>query len=40
MSRVTRQTIRQPAELSAARLLDYAEYDEILASGNLRPRTP
>ncbi|MEN8179697.1 MAG: hypothetical protein ABFS39_13930 [Pseudomonadota bacterium] len=40
MSRVTRRTIRQAAGLSAARLLDYAEYDEILSSGNLHPKKP
>jgi hypothetical protein len=37
MSRITRRTVRQAAGLSASRLLDYAEYDEILSSGNLRP---
>ena len=38
MSRVTRRTIRQAAGLGADRLLDYAEYDEILNAGNLRPK--
>lgn len=37
MSRITRRTVREAAGLSAGRLLDYGEYDEILSSGNLRP---
>lgn len=40
MSRIIRQTIAQPAGLTEDRLLDYAEYDEILTAGIVRPRSP
>ena len=38
MSRLVRRHINEPAGLDGGRLLDYAEYDEILQSGQLRPR--
>lgn len=37
MSRIVRAHIMQPAGLGADRLLDYAEYDEILSAGTLKP---
>ena len=37
MSRVVRQTIAEDADLSESRLLDYAEYDEILGAGLVVP---
>lgn len=37
MSRIIRTHIKQPAGLGADRLLDYAEYDEILSSRSLKP---